>query len=82
MPEPIILSLDSVNVDFQVRVEQPPEVGETLLGHDFVRLSGGKAANVAFLARRLGVGAQLLAQVGDDGLTECRAGMGSGRSTW
>lgn len=71
MPQPVILSLGSANVDFQVRVDRPPEIGETLLGHDFVRLSGGKAANVAFLARRLGVGARLLAQVGDDVLTEC-----------
>lgn len=70
MAEPVILALGSVNVDFQVRVDRAPEVGETLLAHDFLRLSGGKAANVAFLARRLGVPAQLLAQVGDDVLTE------------
>ena len=74
MSSPVILALGSVNVDFQVRVDRPPEVGETLLAHDFVRLSGGKAANVAFLARRLGAGAQLLAQVGDDVLTECALG--------
>ena len=71
MRDPIILSLGSVNVDFQVRVDRAPEVGETLLGHEFVRLGGGKAANVAFLARRLGIAATLLAQVGDDELGAC-----------
>ena len=65
---PVILALGSVNVDFQVRVERRPELGETLLGRDFAELGGGKAANVAFLARRLGVGARLLARVGDDAL--------------
>ena len=69
--QPVVLSLGSVNVDFQVRVDRQPEVGETLLGHDFVRLGGGKAANVALLARRAGAGARLLAQVGDDVLTGC-----------
>jgi ribokinase len=65
---PMILALGSVNADFQVRVERRPELGETLLGRDFVQLGGGKAANVAFLARRLGVRAQLLARVGGDAL--------------
>ncbi len=37
---------------------------------DFVRLSGGKAANRAFLARRLGHPAWLLARVGGDDLRE------------
>lgn len=65
-----ILSLGSVNADFQVRIPHRPEVSETLLAHDFVRLGGGKAANVAYLARRLGVDATLLARVGDDALKE------------
>lgn len=67
---PQVLSLGSVNADFQVRVEDRPEFGELLLAHDFVQLSGGKAANVAFIARRLGVGARLLARVGADDLGE------------
>jgi ribokinase len=55
---------------FQVRIDGTPEFGGTLLARDFCRLGGGKAANVAFLARRLDVGAQLLARVGDDDLKE------------
>lgn len=63
-----VLSLGSVNVDFQVRIERWPEPGETLLGRDFIRIGGGKAANVAWLAQRLGADAALFAHVGDDDL--------------
>lgn len=66
----IIISLGSVNADFQVRVDKKPGSTTTMLAHDFRRLSGGKAANVAFLARRLGVPALLLARVGMDELSE------------
>ena len=66
----IILSIGSVNADFQVRVDQEAGKTTTMLAHDFVRLSGGKAANVAFLARRLGVPATLVARVGKDDLQE------------
>jgi hypothetical protein len=48
-----ILSLGSVNADFQVRISRRPDISETLLGRSLARLSGGKAANVAFLARKL-----------------------------
>ncbi|MDX1541451.1 MAG: ribokinase [Geminicoccaceae bacterium] len=74
MTDPVILSLGSVNVDFQVRVERQPEVGETLLAHDLIRLSGGKAANVCMLARKLEHPAVLLAQVGDDPLADWALG--------
>lgn len=41
---PAILSLGSINADFQVRVDRWPDAGETLLARDFVVLAGGKAA--------------------------------------
>jgi ribokinase len=66
----LILSLGSINADFQLRVDRRPEVNETLIGRDFLRLGGGRAANVAFFARKLGLEACLLAQVGDDDLAE------------
>lgn len=68
--EGTILSLGSINVDFQVRVDQPLGSAEMAHAHDFRRLGGGKAANVAFLARRLGHPARLLGRVGDDELAE------------
>lgn len=67
---PAILSLGSINADFQVRIHEPLGGGLTLTGHDFVRLSGGKAANVAFLARRLGLDAILIGRIGQDDLAE------------
>ena len=65
-----LLSLGSINADFEMRTEQPLQAGETLIGKDFRRLSGGKAANRAFLAHRLGHSATLLGCVGDDELAE------------
>lgn len=66
----IIISIGSVNADFQVRVDQEAGSTTTMLAHHFVRLSGGKAANVAFLARRLDAPATLIARVGKDDLQE------------
>src|SRR5205085_11275159 len=43
---PMLLSLGSINADFQIRIDQPPDTGRTLIGRDFLRFSGGKAANV------------------------------------
>ncbi|MGH7025086.1 MAG: PfkB family carbohydrate kinase [Caulobacteraceae bacterium] len=68
MSAPILLSLGSVNADFQMRI--PEEFGEieTQLADDVARLSGGKATNRAFLARRFGHPARLFGRVGDDDL--------------
>lgn len=65
-----IFCLGSVNADFQLRVPRPLGAGSTLPGTEFVRLGGGKAANRAVLARRLGVPARLIARVGADDLRE------------
>lgn len=62
----MIIALGSVNVDIQVRVERWPDPGETLFTRDFMLLGGGKAANVAYFARRVGLPAALIAHVGDD----------------
>jgi ribokinase len=64
----VFLSLGSVNADFQMQV--PSEIGdiETQLANRFARLSGGKAANRAFLARRFGCSVKLFGRVGDDEL--------------
>ncbi|WP_375498271.1 ribokinase [uncultured Nostoc sp.] len=70
MSQGSIISLGSVNADFQVRVDRRPDLSETLLASDFLQLSGGKAANVAYLARKLGLPAMLIAHVGADTLAE------------
>lgn len=68
--ERCIVSIGSINADFQVRIERRPELSETLIGQNFLRASGGKAANVAFLATRLGMRALLIGRVGEDDLAE------------
>lgn len=64
----VVLAVGSINADFELRVPQPPRPGRTQLGADLLRTSGGKAANVAVLAARLGVPARLFGRVGDDDL--------------
>ncbi|CAN7455895.1 PfkB family carbohydrate kinase [Rhizobacter sp. LjRoot28] len=66
--DPVLLSLGSINADFEMRTDEAPGAKETLAAHDLVRLSGGKAANRAALARRLGCAAWLLGRVGTDDL--------------
>jgi len=66
--EPIIISLGSINADFQVRAERWAEAGHDFLVTDFMRFGGGKAANVAYAARRLGSPVMLIGHVGDDDL--------------
>jgi ribokinase len=70
MAEGVILSLGSVNVDIQLRAPRWPAPEETLPAESFTVHGGGKAANVAFLARRLGRPAWLLARVGEDAFAE------------
>jgi ribokinase len=68
--EPILLALGSINLDLQVRADRWPGPGETLPVHGLLRAAGGKAANRACVAGRLGVKACLLGHVGDDDFGE------------
>ncbi|MDR6680319.1 carbohydrate kinase family protein [Pseudomonas oryzihabitans] len=65
-----LLSLGSINADFQVRTRVDLDSAETLLADDFQRRPGGKAANTAYLAARFGHRSLLLGRVGDDELAE------------
>lgn len=61
-----LLVVGSANVDLVVGVERRPGPGETVLGSDLAVHPGGKGANQALAAARLGARAALLARVGDD----------------
>jgi ribokinase len=63
---PRIGVVGSCNVDLVVRCRQLARPGETVLGDDVVRLSGGKGANQAAAAAQLGADVSLIAAVGDD----------------
>lgn len=61
-----VVVLGSANVDRVTRTTQLPRPGETVVGTDFVLHSGGKGANQAVAAARLGARSRLLAAIGTD----------------
>ncbi|MFI0740198.1 ribokinase [Streptomyces sp. NPDC021100] len=65
-----VLVIGSANADLTVRVDRRPGPGETVLGTDLVESAGGKGANQAAAAARLGARTALLAAVGDDAYGE------------
>ncbi|WP_432065934.1 ribokinase [Streptomyces sp. C10-9-1] len=61
-----LLVIGSANADLVVGVERRPGPGETVLGSELDVHPGGKGANQAVAAARLGARTALLARVGDD----------------
>ena len=66
MGNPRIVVVGSANTDMCVFVDRLPAVGETVIGGQFVRTSGGKGANQAVAAARLGASVTLVARIGAD----------------
>jgi ribokinase len=56
----------SVNLDLVARVERLPRPGETIGGAELSRYPGGKGANQAVAAARLGAQVRLIGAVGED----------------
>lgn len=63
---PRVLVVGSVNVDLVVRGARRPRPGETLAGAHFAMAAGGKGANQAVQAARLGARVTLVGRVGAD----------------
>ena len=63
---PRILVVGSANVDFTLAIERLPEPGETVSEGTLLVARGGKGANQAVAARRLGADVRLIGCVGDD----------------
>ncbi|WP_070971777.1 ribokinase [Vibrio sonorensis] len=61
-----LMVLGSVNADHVLKVPSFPRPGETLHGHDYQVISGGKGANQAVAAARLQADTGFIACVGDD----------------
>ena len=61
-----VLVVGSINMDLVVQAERFPGPGETLLGQSFHTFPGGKGANQAVAARRLGAQVTMLGCVGGD----------------
>ena len=65
-----ITVIGSVNLDFVATAARLPAPGETVTGATLARHPGGKGANQALAARRLGADVSLVARVGADGLAD------------
>jgi ribokinase len=61
-----IVVVGSLNMDLVVRMPKIPRPGETLLGGVFKTFPGGKGANQAVAAARLGAHVTMIGCVGDD----------------
>lgn len=61
-----VVVVGSINVDLVTRVAHLPVPGETVIGGTFHKTYGGKGANQAVAAARLGASTFLVGAVGDD----------------
>ena len=61
-----VLVVGSINMDLVVRVPHSPRPGETVLGGDFETFPGGKGANQAVAAARMGGEVTMVGRVGSD----------------
>jgi ribokinase len=66
---PAVVVVGSLNMDFVVSVDRLPAPGETILGRNFQMIPGGKGANQAYAAGKIGgasVAARMVGRVGYD----------------
>lgn len=65
--KPRITVVGSVNMDLVFRTPRIPALGETIQGHEFLQIPGGKGANQAVAAARQGADVTFIGAIGDDG---------------
>ncbi|HEX3265451.1 MAG TPA: ribokinase [Candidatus Limnocylindrales bacterium] len=63
---PVIAVVGSLNIDLIAYTDRVPDAGETLIGTDFRMGFGGKGANQAVMAARLGGRVSMVGALGDD----------------
>jgi ribokinase len=61
-----VLVVGSLNMDLVARCELLPRTGQTIFGQDFFTAAGGKGANQAVAAARLGASVAMAGRVGND----------------
>lgn len=61
-----IVVIGSANMDMVMNTNKMPEAGETIQGSGFFLMAGGKGANQAVAAARMGANTQMVGKVGDD----------------
>jgi ribokinase len=75
-PRPSLTVVGSINLDLVARCERLPRPGETVSDADFARHPGGKGANQAVAAARMGAEVEMVGCVGEDELaSEALAGL-------
>ncbi len=62
-----MIVVGSANIDLVTRVPRIPKPGESVIGRSFATITGGKGANQAVAAGRLGVETHFIGCVGNDG---------------
>ena len=63
---PTVVVLGSINMDLVVETDRVPEAGETVKGGELRTAAGGKGANQAIAATRLGADVRMVGRVGGD----------------
>ncbi|MTV48755.1 ribokinase [Heliobacillus mobilis] len=66
MKTPHVLVIGSINMDLVCYSDRIPHVGETVMGSRFTTVPGGKGANQAMAASRLGAQVSFIGAVGKD----------------
>lgn len=61
-----IIVFGSINMDLVTKTPRLPVAGETLTGHEFFTAGGGKGANQAVAATRLGISTEMVGRLGHD----------------
>ncbi|SFA95561.1 ribokinase [Clostridium frigidicarnis] len=58
--------LGSMNMDLVLKIDNLPQVGETILSKSFEKIPGGKGANQAVAAKRSGAEVSMISKIGQD----------------
>ena len=66
MPQPTVVVLGGINMDLVSFTQRFPEPGETVVGSRFLTYPGGKGANQAVAASRMGAQVRMIGRVGGD----------------
>ena len=61
-----IIVIGSINMDIVMKVPRLPQKGETLMAEDYMTVPGGKGANQAVAAARLGSNVTMVGALGED----------------
>src|SRR6185312_1403505 len=76
MSSKLIIVVGSINLDLVARAPRIPVAGETIIGQDFQTFFGGKGANQAVAAARLGAKVGMIGQLGSDAFaSQLRSGL-------